>query len=342
VIVGRTGLLVCAGVLGASLFAPAEGLAQTSALMVSLEYEAGPGCPGVADFKAVVIARLGYDPFIEGASDHVLVRIAPQGGSLDGRIEWRDPAGKWAGDQSFPLVNTDCPHLARAMGFVLAVQIQLLARTGAGPAVDDTAGEKGPAGAPMPSPVPRPPDVATPTNPQGAAPIGARSTRGAAPVLAVGAGPSVGVGMSSTPVLLGRVIGAVAWPHLSLELAAELSLPATTRRADGAGFSQQHLLASAAACANLTRWNGCLLVNAGEVRMAGEDIDHPTSARVPVVEVGARIGVVQGLGRRMFLNAHADGLTILTRWTATLDHVAVWTAPRFAAALGVDVGVRFR
>jgi hypothetical protein len=76
--------------------------------------------------------------------------------------------------------------------------------------------------------------------------------------------------------------------------------------------------------------------------MAGEDIEHPTSAQVPVVEVGARIGVVQGLGRRMFLNAHADGLTILTRWTATLDQVAVWTAPRFAAALGVDVGVRFR
>jgi hypothetical protein len=184
--------------------------------------------------------------------------------------------------------------------------------------------------------------LATPTNPKGAAPIGARSTGGAAPVLAVGAGPSVGVGMSSTPVLLGRVLGAVAWPHLSLELAAELSLPATTRRADGAGFSQQLLLASAAACAVLTRWNACLLVNAGEVRMAGEDIEHPSSAQVPVVEVGARFGVVQGLGPRVFLNAHLDGLTILTRWTAALDEVPVWTAPRFAAALGVDVGVRFR
>jgi hypothetical protein len=76
--------------------------------------------------------------------------------------------------------------------------------------------------------------------------------------------------------------------------------------------------------------------------MAGEDIAHPTSARVPVVEVGARVGVLQSLGRRGFLNAHADGLTILTRWTATLDQVPVWTAPRFAAALGLDVGVRFR
>jgi hypothetical protein len=44
----------------------------------------------------------------------------------------------------------------------------------------------------------------------------------------------------------------------------------------------------------------------------------------------------------VFLNAHLDGLTILTRWTAALDEVPVWTAPRFAAALGVDVGVRFR
>jgi hypothetical protein len=61
-----------------------------------------------------------------------------------------------------------------------------------------------------------------------------------------------------------------------------------------------------------------------------------------VAELGARLGVVQPLGERVFVGAHADGLAVLNRWTARLDQVAVWTAPRFAAAFGVDVGVRFR
>ena len=60
-----------------------------------------------------------------------------------------------------------------------------------------------------------------------------------------------------------------------------------------------------------------------------------------VVQVGVRAGVTQRLGRRAFLSAHADGLANLTRWTGSLDQVPVWTAPRFAAALGVDAGVQF-
>jgi hypothetical protein len=119
-----------------------------------------------------------------------------------------------------------------------------------------------------------------------------------------------------------------------------VSLPATTRRADGNGFTQQHLLGTTAACATVTRWNGCLVANAGAVRMAGE-IDQPTSATVLLVQVGVRVGITQRLGRRTFLGAHADGLANLTRWTGSLDQVPVWTAPRFAAALGVDAGVQF-
>ena len=47
------------------------------------------------------------------------------------------------------------------------------------------------------------------------------------------------------------------------------------------------------------------------------------------------------VGRRVFLNAHADGVTRLIRWTGSLDQVPVWSAPRFAAAIGIDTGVRF-
>jgi len=68
--------------------------------------------------------------------------------------------------------------------------------------------------------------------------------------------------------------------------------------------------------------------------MAGQDIDRPTSTRLPFVAAGIRSGFSQPLGARAFINAHADGLVILTRWTASLDDVPVWTMPRFAAAVG--------
>jgi hypothetical protein len=343
VIAGRTGVFVCIGAVSLVWLGPAELPARAAHFTVALQYAAGPGCPEVGDFKAVVITRLGYDPFNDSAPDHVFVRMAPRDGALDGSIEWRDSSGRWAGDQSFPLISSDCPQLARAMGFALAVQIQLLARTGAAPhaEVAPLAETMPPPDAPPPQPAL--PVITTPSNGPTTVPgaTAAEAPAGHGPVFAMGAGPSVGFGMSSTPVLLGRVFGALSWQHVSLELAAVVSLPSTTRRADGAGFSQQHLLLSAAACVALSQWNACLLANAGQVRMVGEDIDRPSSAQVPVVEAGARVAFIQLVGRRVFLNAHADGVTRLIRWTGSLDQVPVWSAPRFAATIGIDTGVRF-
>jgi hypothetical protein len=320
------------------------GEARPTPLTVRLEYAAGASCPDVADFKGAVTARLGYDPFDETAPERVLVHIVPRGSAFDARIEWRDASGNWAGEQAFPSVNTDCPRLVRTMGFALAVHIQLLAKANADPAkraeADATTAPDGPATndanqhTPL-APAPTEPIVASGTI---TAPSPANATR---TTFAMGAGPAVGFGISSAPVLLGRLFGAVTWPHAALEIGAGASLPATTRRADGAGFSQQHLLGALAACATATAWNGCALINAGAVHMAGENIDRPTSATVPIVQAGIRGAIDQRLGRRAVVSVHADGLVNLTRWTGRLDQVPVWTAPRFAAALGIAASVEF-
>jgi hypothetical protein len=328
------------------MLGPSAGRAQAALFTVSLDYAGGAGCPDVEELEGLVSTRLGYDPFVDGAPDRVSVHIAPRGGALEGRIEWHDSTGRWAGDQSLAVASNDCRHLSRALAAALAVQIQLLAQTtgsSAGTASPTSTGS--PPETPTPQPVARSPSAPiTPPEPL-AMPRGTKlpahgAAGGPGPVFAMGAGSSVGVGMSSSPVLLGRVLGSLAWQHLSVELDAEVSVPTTTRRADGAGFSQQHLLAGAAACAMPTRWRACLVAKAGEVRMAGEDIDRPTSAVVPVVEAGARLGIVQVLGRRFFVAAHADGLANVIRWRATLDQVPVWTAPRFSAVIGIDAVVR--
>jgi hypothetical protein len=321
---------------------------QVKVFRLTLEYAGGPGCPTVAEFRAVVAGRLGYDPFLDDMPDRVLVRVTPRRGAIDGRLEWRDSTGGWAGEQAFPSVTTDCARFARVVAFALAVQIQLLANVRAASTPADAAPKEAPPfpspslGTDQPTPTPilreRPPQP-PPASVVARAP--SPSPRAPRPVWAVGAGPSVGLGMSSSPILMGRILGVLAWTHVSLELAAEASLPAVTRRMDGAGFSQQHLLLGVAGCAVLAPWNACVVAKGGEVKMAGMDIDRPSSAVAPVIEAGLRVGAVKELGRRASLNAHVDGLSALSRWTATLDKVPVWSAPRFAAVVGVDAVVRF-
>lgn len=349
--IGRACPLVCACAVYIATSGLWAGRARAALFTVSLDYDGGPGCPGVQDFEGIVIARLGYDPFAEAAPDHVFVRITPAVDAIDGHIEWRDATGRWVGDQTLPVATKDCRHLVRTLAAALAVQIQLLAMTrdpGTGTAAPKSTGP--PPEVATTQLAPRSPVARISSDEPPAPPAAILEARPSAPVAAqglgsawaMGAGTSVGFGMSSTPVLLGRVIGAVAWQHVSIELAAEASSPSTTRRSDGAGFSQQHLLASAAACALLTRWRACLLANAGEVRMTGEDIDLPTSAVVPLVQAGARVGIVQLLGHHVFVDAHADGLANVVRWTGTLDQVPVWTAPRLAAVVGIDLGAHVR
>ena len=343
--------IVRAGAVILGLLALSGGEARAAPLSVRLDYTAGPGCPDGADFKAIVIARLGYDPFLESAPEHVLVRIAPHDRAIDGSIEWHDASGQWAGEQTFPSVSTDCAHLVRALGFALAVQIQLLAKANAAapnanagepaetapPPAPDASNAATDSKRPLPAQHPLKEAIVASAGNLGPVPAGAPG-----PIVAMGAGASVGVGMSSSPLPLARLFGALQWPHVSVELAAIASLPATTRRPDGAGVSQQLLLGGAAACTTAVRWSACLVANAGEVRMAGENIERPTTASVPLVQVGARLAIRQDLGRRLFVTPRADGLVNLVRWTGTLDQVPVWTAPRYSAAIGLDAGIRFQ
>jgi hypothetical protein len=346
--------------------------ACADAFAASLEYSAVSGCPDDATFKGMIKAELGHDPFRKDASEHILVHIARRGSAVDGRIEWRDSSGNWVGDQVFHAVGKDCGRVARTAALALALQIQLLEkrRPMADPVAAGTAVTPDSANA---SPTPKPDANATaashqaapgvgesvrelslPPTPPAALPERAPSPEPTSekiataaiadrvrPVFAIGVGTSVGFGMSSNEVFLGRLVGSLDWPSMSVELAVEADRFTTTRRSDGAGVEQQRLVVGAATCMTRTGWRGCVVANIGEVRLVG-DIDRPASASVPIAEVGARVGFVRHLGDRFFTHVRADALANLNRWTATLDHRSVWTAPRFAGSVGVDVGISFR
>ena len=319
--------------------AQGEVQTDTGAVAVALEYSAAPGCPDVNDFKAIVLGRLGYDAFRGDARDRVLVDIASRGNAFEGHIERRNAEGRWAGDRTFPSRSDDCGELGRAMAFALALQIQLSARVSAVPAETGNTSET--SGAPIPAPLAQTPTSNVLEAPPALTKLTKSPYLAARPTLAIGAGGQLGFGLSSKAVPFGRAFGSLAWQHSSLEFAAEVAWPTTTRREDGAGFAQQLLLVGAAGCGDFQPWSACLVAKTGTIRILGEDVDKPKSLWGPILETGLRLGVLQPLGRYLYVAARAEGLVNVTRWKVSLDQNLVWTAPRFAATLGLDIGVRF-
>jgi hypothetical protein len=337
----------CVAAVCMPLLAHGEGEADAGALVVALDYSAAPGCPDASDFKAIVLGRLGYDPFHANASDRVLVDIVSRGRAFEGRIERRNAEGKWAGDRTFPSRSDDCGALGRAMAFALALQIQFSPRPHTSPASSKTAALTEPGNTSEPAaPLALAPVAVTPTSnlPEKipALTIGTTSRPPTPrPTLAVGAGVSGGFGLSSTTVPFARGFGSVAWQHWSIELAAEVAWPTTTRREDGAGFTQQQFLLGVAGCGAVQPWSACLLAKAGEIRIAGKDLDRPRSSSGPILETGLRLAVLKSLGRLFYVAARVEGLVNVVCSRVTLDQNLVWTSPRFAATVGIDVGVHF-
>jgi hypothetical protein len=302
--------------------AHAKAVGTSEPISVTLDYSVASTCPEVADFMAIVTDQLERDPFSPTAKDRAVVKIAPGTHGLDGSIEWRNAEEKLLGDRLFHSRTADCEDLARAMAFALALEIQFLAiaKQAANPVAPTLTDQSKASGS-------REPQVS-------AAPE-------ARPSFNIGAGGFVGFGLASTAAAFGRLAGGVAWQHYSLELAAEVAWPTTTRRDDGAAFSQHLFLAALAGCGRLRRWSACLLAKAGEVRVEGE-IDAPAKPAGLVLQAGMRLAVRQSLGRRAYVAMHADGVFNLRPWKVALDQDVVWTSPYFAEIVGLEIGIKFR
>ena len=333
--------IVCAMAVATTLLTwTAKGVARSVPTMARLDYAVATGCPTVADFEAIVAGRLGYDALRDDATDRVLVRVESNGRTLRGRIEWLQASGRFIGEQSFPSRTGDCAELTRAMGFALAVQLQLMAATMQDAAPPPPAAPEAAPPAPPPAPVPR--STAGPIAPPAPSVEAGSPSSPDSRALVLGAGASAGIGVAPTTTGLGRLFGAVAWPRFAFELAAEASLPSTTRRTNGAAFSQEQFVAGLAGCGLRGAWSACVVGRTGAVRVAGSGVDVPLTATALTIQAGLRLAAAHPFGNRTYIVARAEGLTRLTQGTILLDSTPAWTTPRFAALLGIDLAVRFK
>ena len=283
----------------------------------------------------------------------MLVFITPREPTIAGRIEWRDHDGKWTGDHTFPSRSNDCGELVRAMGFALALQIDLLAAARSAESASEAAPHRHDEPAPSPVTTPAAPAVPAPPAPPIAVnpvvpprPAAGRTQNRRTPAAR---GPS-SVSVSEllwdsvghpTPSPSVACLVVWRWSHASLELGLEADAPATTRRNDNAGFSQRLVLSAAAGCGIYERWRACLLGKVGRVHVEGKDIDVPASPWGTLFETGIRAAIRQPLGSRAFLEARAEGLVKLATWTVYLDRAAIWSTPRLTETIGIDFGVVF-
>lgn len=330
--------------IGITLLAPGIAHGATGHVAVALEYSAEPNCPDVGYFKAIVVERFGAEAFADNAANRVLVQVTSQDKTFEGRMEWRDAAGNWAGERTFPSRSGDCEDLVRAMAFTLALQLQFSAVPVApSPSAQGTATTDKTSQSPL-SPPQTPSRPALSVDQREPPPKARRPqapTPRTRPRLAVGVGAFLGFGVSASAVPFARVFGSIGWPHWSLELSTEVSAPMTVRRSDGAGFSHHQLLAGFAGCGTLTWWSLCALAKAGEIRIAGKDVDVPMSAVGPIVETGLGVKAVRQIFGLAYVSAHAEFLALPILWAVTLDRSVVWTSPRFAQTIGLDVAMHF-
>ena len=325
--------------LAVTRLADAQDAAKTVPLNVSLEYEAPDDCLTQYEFRAIVRKRLGRDPFVEAAPNRVLAFVSQAGGVLSGDIIWRDDVGSSTGQRHFPSTSNRCGQLVEAMAFALAIQIQLLELE-----VDQRAksasGEKTGAPATPQKSVEPVPDRPTPAQPTRTSNQSAPVRRG--PVPFIGGGGGLAFGMSSSVAPIGRLFVGLRWSAVATELGLEASLPVITHRADGAGFSQWHLLTSAAGCVLPEPWGACALLKVGTVHVSGRDIDEPHGAGTLLAQSGLRVAFSPHLSAHTLLSLRAEGLVNMKRWSVMLDQTPVWNSPRFAVTSGLDFTVLFQ
>jgi hypothetical protein len=284
---------------------------------VALTYEIdgqADGCPSEPDVRQGVVDQLGYDPFGAVADvHHVFARVHVTSASVDGSLEWIDAKGVREGERRLSALSGDCAGLGRAMVFALVVQIQLI-------------GQLASQVEPPPSPPPTPAVAVRPS------PV--TYALGVGPVLLIRAAPATTGG--------GRVFASARHGAASVELAAQASLAASLRRADGTGFDARVLAATVAVCGHWRPLAVCPLGTVGSLLVTGFGVDQPRSPSAFAAGVGGRAALERRLPTRIVIGAHADVLRMLTPRTISLNDLPVWATPSVNFTLGVDLALPFR
>lgn len=289
-------------------------------------------CPEEPGFRALVAARLGYDPFHDDAERAVTVTFTREGAGFRAKLELKDKTNKVVGTRMLSAV--DCAELASSTALAVAIAIDPLggssptpsvsASTSGSvstePSVSATAPELVVVPAVAPSASTAPPDT-FPTVSLGA-------------FAAFGAGPELALGLSA----------AVGFRTRSWSIAVEGRVDDETRRRgpEGGQVASSILSGALVPCLHHDLLMGCALLAYGSLRGVGTGVTEARTDQTPWGAAGLRLGIEVTLFGPFALRTHADALATLTRTTLRVAGVDAWRSPPFQFLAGLALVGHFR
>lgn len=285
-------------------------------------------CPDEPGFRALIAARLGYDPFRDDADRTVTVTFSREGGSYRAKLELKD--GNAVGTRM--LSAGDCAELASSTALAVAIAIDPLGGSAPEPSVSAPASASASATASAPPVITVVPTVApsasTPPPPD------TYPTVSLGTFVAFGAGPQLTGGLTAG-------VG-VRTPSFSVGVEGRVDAETSKVGPEGGTVSASILSGALVPCLHHELLMGCALIAYGAMRGTGSAVTEARSDQTPWGAVGLRLGIEAALFGPVALRAHVDALAALTRTTLRVQGVDAWRSPPFQLLGGLELIGRFR
>jgi hypothetical protein len=313
-----------------ALLAAGTARAAPQRAAIELVYTRGPGaeaCPDEQGFHGAVLRQMGYDPFEAGAPLRLTATIARRRGELAATMELRDAGGKLIWENGKLSDPGDCQTLVRAMGVVLAIQL-----------------DPEPAPAPAPAAGPPCPPAEAPKTPKTPVEEAPKAVEPPAPAVArrpdvlLGLGLLLGIEVPAAVAPGVSIFGAVRWPNASIALEGRAVFPGEGRD-QGSNIKTSSFAAVVAPCGHWRFLFGCGLLAVGGLRLSGPDAPAQLKSW-PVVAPGIRAGAEGRLSPRLLLRGYADLFGNMTHLSVPVPGRQVWTAPELGGLVGAAVVLR--
>jgi hypothetical protein len=344
---------------GALHFAP-DARAAGSSRLVYGRTKGAESCPGEADLRAAVRARLGYDPFFPWAEQTVVVHItARPNRRMSGKVYLVDAQGGASPEREFTTSEAECQELVYTLALAIVMTLDPLfgtaattpTRAGAATPPKESANDPAPSApsgpvAPVASagssdapsaerdaslpPVAPTASQLLPSRAEGIAaeraPYSANRPAlqlGAAPFVASGVTPGFSTGF--IPSLRGR------FGEVSVSIEGRLEIPLwSSFDSDRADVS--HLGGAIVPCWHWTRLTACPTLLVGEFGAEGREAT-PRRAAAFFAALGARTGAEFPIGPTSWAFLRAEVLVNLTRHQLVLAGEPIWKVPAVGFAL---------
>lgn len=281
-------------------------------------------CPSRSEMEQLIAARLGYNPFVPSAADHVTVRLWPDGPRLHGRFVL---AGGRQGQRDIASDSGDCQGVANALAASIAISLDPEAGLTSPPKEEPSA----PSNKPPPAPEPARQVVKTTPAPT------------IAPVIRWHAGLGGTLDFNLLPDASLMLAARAGLQHgiASMSLRMDLAYPQHRSFSQTGQVETSYSGVGLEPCAHHGIWLGCVDVSIGRLQAEGSDVASPHRVTVTTLHAGLSAGIRSDVTSRLYIEALGTLRVPLRTVTFQLQNQEVWQSPSLGERVSLGLGVRF-